>query len=162
MLGSMPSFVPQSYAVPMPMQMQSYPAPTYVQNPVPAFSRPANPHPAPPSPAPLAAAPTVRAQSDERNNTRLQIPTPQQLGLTTPAAPQAAAIDWARVHQKLDQLGATCFQVTKLTSGVRVTCLLPTVQPDRSHRIETEASSETEAVRLALQQADAWVLTARR
>jgi hypothetical protein len=163
MLGSMPSFVPQYQAMPV----QSYPAPAYVQQPAaPNFARPASPQAAPPSSAPLPPPPpsTVRAQADDRANPRLQIPSPQQLGLipAQPAPAPTAAIDWARVHLRLEQLGATCFQVTKVTDGSRVTCLLPTAQPDRSHRIEAEAGSEAEAVRLALQKVDEWALSARR
>jgi hypothetical protein len=86
----------------------------------------------------------------------LQLPTPEQLGLTQPASTTSTRLDWTAVHQRLDQLGATSFNVEKVAGGCRVTCLLPAAQADRSHRIDSQAASEVEAVTLALSQAEAW------
>ncbi|MCI0456012.1 MAG: hypothetical protein L0Z62_03410 [Gemmataceae bacterium] len=67
------------------------------------------------------------------------------------------SLDWTAVHRRLDLLGATCLHLEKLPQGgCRFTCLLPTTQPSRNHRIETQAASEAEAVRLALQKAEEW------
>jgi hypothetical protein len=50
-----------------------------------------------------------------------------------------------------------CFHLEKLTpGGYRFSCLLPTAQPGRTHRIEAEAVTETEVVRLALAKAEEW------
>jgi hypothetical protein len=85
------------------------------------------------------------------------MPTPEQLGLA-PVRPAAAVADtdWAAVHRRLDRLGATCFHLEKATGGTRITCLLPTAQAGRSHRVEAQAASEGDAVRLALDQAEEW------
>jgi hypothetical protein len=69
----------------------------------------------------------------------------------------SSRIDWTAVHRRFDLLGVTCLHLEKLPQGgCRFTCLLPTVQADRSHRIETQAASEAEAVHLALQRAEDW------
>jgi len=58
---------------------------------------------------------------------------------------------------RLDRLGATCFHLERLPEGAcRITCLLPTAQQGRSHRIEAVASSEGDAVRLILAKAQEW------
>jgi hypothetical protein len=71
--------------------------------------------------------------------------------------PETASIDWAAVHDRLDRLGATCFHLERLPQGAyRITCLLPTDQQGRSHRIEVAAASEGDAVRLILVKAQEW------
>jgi hypothetical protein len=66
-------------------------------------------------------------------------------------------VDWTSVHNQLDRLGATCFNLERRPEGgCRITCLLPTDQRGRSHRIEAEASSDADAVRLALAKAQDW------
>ena len=47
--------------------------------------------------------------------------------------------------------------MSKLSQGYRVTCLMPTGQADRNHRIEAEAGSEAEAVRLVVTAAEEWL-----
>jgi hypothetical protein len=89
----------------------------------------------------------------------LTLPSPESLGVTASAAPNASDADWTAVlHRRLKGLGATCFQVEQLNPGseCRITCLLPTRDPGRTHRIEARAASEAEAVRLALAQAEDW------
>jgi hypothetical protein len=84
------------------------------------------------------------------------MPTPEQLGLiTTPASEPGA--NWSEASQRLKKLGASCFQMERLQQGgYRFVCLLPTAQPGRTHRVEAEAASEADAVRLALGRAEQW------
>ncbi len=85
------------------------------------------------------------------------MPTPAQLGLDRAQPSESKAVDWTNVHQRLDQLGATCFHLERPAADVfHVTCLLPTGQLGRSHRIETQANSEAEVIRLTLEQAEKW------
>ena len=85
------------------------------------------------------------------------MPSPEQLGVAGFKRADPPSIDWTAVHNQFDRLGATCFHLERTpNSGYRITCLLPTNQRDRSHRIEAEASSEAEAVRLVLAKAQEW------
>jgi hypothetical protein len=98
----------------------------------------------PPSPAPAWSRPS-----------RVTLPSPEQLGVTsTPAAPRAAApetLDWNATFARLRQLGALGWQSGKLPQGgYRFTCLLPTGQPNCSRHVEATGATEAEAVRLAL------------
>lgn len=159
MFGRVPNFVP-AYGQPMEAYPQAYvPPPTYAA-PAPQYARPMAAQASHPAAAPAATfqAPprAVRAQANT-DETRLELPSPEQLGLNRPAAPaNPARVDWASVHDRLDRLGATCFHVEKLAKGARVTCLLPTSKADCAHRIEAVAGSEAEAVALAVNQAEQW------
>jgi hypothetical protein len=54
-------------------------------------------------------------------------------------------------------LGAVAFQVGRLPEGgCRFVCLLPTNQQKYNHRIEAEAATEADAVRLGLERAETW------
>lgn len=150
---------PQTYAPPQAYAPQPYAAQPYAPpapRPQPwAPSNTTHPAPLPVANVPTPASPrTWRGQDAE--DTRLQLPAPEQLGLNRPAAPIAPHLDWTAVHQRLDRLGATCFHLEKLARGARVTCLLPTAKADCSHRIEAVADSEAEAVSLAVAQAEQW------
>jgi hypothetical protein len=86
------------------------------------------------------------------------MPSPQELGVADLKQPENPIVDWAAVHNRLDRLGATCFQLERTPQGsCRITCLLPTDQRGRTHRIEADASTEADAVRLALARAQEWV-----
>ncbi len=88
-------------------------------------------------------------------NRILRIPAPEDLGVQ--AARLSASLDWAAVHARLDQLGATCFHLERLPEGsYRFTCLLPTSQRDRQHRIEASGADKADTIRLALSRAEAW------
>jgi hypothetical protein len=92
---------------------------------------------------------------------RLSLPSPESLGITATRTVERDVPDWTEAHRRLDRLGASCFQLAKLPhGGCRITCLLPTAEADRTHRIEAQAASESEALRLVLAKADAW--TTRR
>jgi hypothetical protein len=88
----------------------------------------------------------------------VKIPGPEELGVSA----RQTVPDWTAGYRRLCELGANCFQMSKLPQGGwRVTCSMPTGQPDRNHRIEAEASSEAEAVRLVLTAAEEWVARKR-
>jgi hypothetical protein len=165
MIGSMP--VPPTYAAP-PMYapggyaMPSAPA-AYRALPAPAAPRP------PAAPA-VAQAPRpnngliVRGQRPDdpieppapprRAPEPVRLPSPEELGVGV-GQPAEAGIDWAVVNRRLEALGTVCFQMNKLPQGGwRVTCLVPTGQPDRTRRVEAEAGARADAVRLALEQAE--------
>jgi hypothetical protein len=85
------------------------------------------------------------------------MPSPQELGVTDAKRPENPNVDWTAVHNQLDRLGATCFQLERTLQGsFRITFLLPTDERGRSHRIEVQASSEAEAVRLVFAKAQEW------
>jgi hypothetical protein len=85
------------------------------------------------------------------------MPSPQELGVADLKRPENASVDWAAVHNRLDHLGATCFHLERTPEGSsRITCLLPTEQRGRSHRIEAQAATEADAIRLLLAKAQEW------
>jgi hypothetical protein len=150
-----PSYAPAGYTMPpAPAPYRAAPAPS-------AFQAPATPT--------VARAPRpghgliVRGQRPDdpieppppaRPREPIHIPPPEALGVAA-ARPADAGLDWAAVNRRLESLGAVCFQMNKLPGGGwHVTCLVPTGQPDRTQRIEAEAGERTEAVRLALEQAE--------
>jgi hypothetical protein len=143
------AYAPQAYAPP-PHAPSPYATP--VAAPQSSWTRPAQ------APAPVSAPPAPRTwRGQETEDAKLNLPSPEQLGLNRPPAPVVARLDWTAVHERLDRLGATCFHLEKLARGARVTCLLPTAKADCTHRIEAVADSEAEAVALAVAQAERWV-----
>jgi hypothetical protein len=90
------------------------------------------------------------------------MPSPQELGVTDVKQKENSNIDWTAVHSQLNQLGATCFHLERAPEGdCRISCLLPTNQPGRTHRIEAEGASEADAARLALARAKEWANAGR-
>lgn len=88
---------------------------------------------------------------------RLVIPSPKQLGITPANTSAAAAVDWNATRRRLDRLGAVYFHLERLDAGgYRFTCLLPTSQRGRTHRVETVAATEADAIHLALAKAEEW------
>lgn len=158
MIGGSPVLSQPVFVTPPPAV--SYPAQPYV-NPPPAW-QPAPPRPPAVAQQPPAPRPLVRAKGDDAPPTpsppaRLTMPSPGQLGITPAGARAAEAVDWNAARRRLDRLGAVYFHVEKLDAGgYRFTCLLPTRQPGRTHRVETVAASEAEAIRLALAKAEEW------
>jgi hypothetical protein len=177
MFGRVPTQPPIYFPSAPPQMGYANPAPSAQQagydNPLPAAPqgafRPAplaarQPAPAPAAPA-VAAAPRPNtgliargAEPDEpveRPREMITLPSPEELGVG--AARGDAALDWAATHRRLEALGAVCFQMHQLPrGGWGVTCLLPTGRPNTTHRVEAEADSKAEAVRLALEQAEGW------
>ncbi len=86
---------------------------------------------------------------------KLDLPPPEQLGIRTAAA--APETDWNAIHRRLRELGSTAFQSRQTADGVLITFLLPTSEAGRQQRIEAQAATEAEAIRLALARADEWV-----
>jgi hypothetical protein len=84
------------------------------------------------------------------------MPSPEQLGVVA-SQTTGGDLDWNLVDRRLRSLGAVCFQMSQLPGDRwRVTCLLPTVQPERTHHVESEANTRAEAVRSLLDQAEKW------
>jgi hypothetical protein len=88
----------------------------------------------------------------------LSIPTPEQLGIAPAASSNLADLDWTDAHRRLERLGAVGFRFDQLEQGgCHFACLLPTRQPGMTHRVEADAATSAEAVRLVLGQAEQWV-----
>ncbi|HEV3259014.1 MAG TPA: hypothetical protein VG013_19235 [Gemmataceae bacterium] len=101
--------------------------------------------------------PSVPPRPAEQPPAPLVIPSPEQLGLACAEPAAGDSPDWTALHRRLDQLGAWSIQLDKLPAGgCRFTCLLPTGTPDRFHRVESQAGTPAEAVRLALDDAEKW------
>lgn len=161
-----PTFAPEFPVLPYPPQQPVSPAPPMPSQPT-AWQPAANPGWRQ-QPAPLMAQqppprPTIRAQAPddpppepvESRPTPLQMPSPEQLGVADRHA--EGGLDWTAAHRRLDLLGAVCFHSEKLAQGgCRFTCVLPTTEPGRQHRVEVEAASEAAAVGLALDKAEEW------
>jgi hypothetical protein len=155
-----PSYAQGGYAMPSapaPYSYRNAPAPAVPQGAAPSLAQAPRPgnglivrgqqpdepiEPLPPPPA--------------RPSEPIHLPSPEELGVGTGRAAEPG-IDWAAVNRRIENLGAVCFQMNRLPEGRwRVTCLVPTAQPDRTQRIEAEANVRGEAVRLALEQAEQW------
>lgn len=141
--------------------MEAYQPPPQFVNQAPVWH--GQPRPSPPRPVVTSPPPPIirlqnadepkRQAPREPAPLRLQLPSPEQLGVSTTTAKTDTG--WSRVDERLEQLGAVCFHVDKLPTGnYRVSCLLPTSEPDRARHIEVESNSKTEAVRLALDKAE--------
>jgi hypothetical protein len=167
-IGRVPTFPAPQFASPYPTGGYVTPGAGIPYNPPPVAWNPPPWNP-PPAPRQVPPVPVVRAQMDddapppprrvpaESRPASFRMPSPQELGVTTAGPADSPAIDWTAVHKQLDRLGATCFHSDQLAAGVyRITCLLPTGESGRSHRVEAQAEGEAEAVRLALSEANAW------
>lgn len=161
-----PGFLP-------PTMQPSYPGP-FAPSPGPRPPAYANQQPPAPTPQwnaaaipdPPAPQPIVRAQAPDDppaipRPRALVLPTPEALGLAA-SETEPASLDWTAVHQQLDRLGVTCFQLEQSeTGGFRITCLLPTASAGRSHRVEAQAATKAEVVRMVLLHAEAWAAQQR-
>ena len=158
MMAPPPGFVQPMPPVTMP--------PTYMAAPQAAWSTPTFDQGRPAVP-PSPPAPIVRGQVEEQplaappppRNTlkRLEMPSPEELGVARRQESREERPDWTALHRRLDDLGARSIQLEKLArGGYLVSCLLPTSQADRYHRIESEAATEATAVRLAIERVEQW------
>jgi hypothetical protein len=87
--------------------------------------------------------------------TPVAMPSPDQLGVDV--RPSAAVCDWTAIHRRMEELGVVSFQLDRLNADVfEITCLLPTAEAGRTHRIEAHGATEAEAVRCALDEAQRW------
>jgi hypothetical protein len=118
-----------------------------------------------PSSADLARAaaprPIIRAKGDDEPAPRptrpmpLTLPSPESLGIAR--APATASVDWSATRTRLDRVGVIGFNLERLSpAGYRFTCLMPTSQPGRTHRVEAVAATEADVVRLALAKSEEW------
>lgn len=175
---SSPSFIPSA-------PPQVYPGPRYASQPMsppaapPGWAQAAPPGggyaPPPPPTAPIArgraeeepaseAAPQLAPARAEQQSTPeetprepLRLPSPEELGVDSPAAKSQAVINWTQVHRQLARLGALSFYQQKLPGGgYRVTFLLPAGKEGRAHHVEAIAETDAEAVLLALDRAEKW------
>jgi len=104
-----------------------------------------------PTPTPALYGPASRAMP-------LSIPTPEQLGIVPTVDSNGSDLDWTDAHRRLERLGAIGFRLDKPEAGgYHFACLLPTRQPGLTHRVEADAATSAEAVRLVLSQAEQWV-----
>jgi hypothetical protein len=175
------------YLPPMPEMLQSRnpssasAPPRYAQNDP---SRAPKPEPARNPKTETRNEPAVvRGQAPDdggRNqpNTRVSLPTPEQLGLinsgeaeanraliagNTASRPasgssQKATLDWTEARQRLDRIGASAYRLEKVADGgFRFTCTLPYPQSQTQERqFEAQATGEAQAVELVLRQAERW------
>ena len=154
MIGGPPIAYPQQFAV----QPPQFPTQPRLPSRPPVVPANAGVQPSQPAMASLPPPRTVRGQADDEpvESRPLVLPTPEQLGIAVPTT-TASPIDWTAIHRRLDQMGATCFQLERpVGGGCRVTCLLPTGQANHSRRLEAQANTQAEAVRLVLDQAEEW------
>jgi hypothetical protein len=85
---------------------------------------------------------------------KLELPPPEALGIRVPQP--AAPLDWTALRVRLDRLGAKQFSSERLPEGgYRFRCQLPSADPARPRTAEGRAATEAEAVRRALEQAEA-------
>ena len=83
------------------------------------------------------------------------MPSPDQLGVNV--RPADGACDWTAIHRRMQELGVISFQMDRLNADVfQITCLMPTAEAGRTHRIEAHGATEAEAVRCALDEAQRW------
>lgn len=105
---------------------------------------------------------TIRLQSAEENapaaRPMLTLPTPEKLGIGgtgfAPASASASTVDWNDVHARLKQMGAISFQLHRSATNYRVVFVLASRGDGQPRFVETEGSTEAEAVQAALRRAD--------
>jgi hypothetical protein len=83
-------------------------------------------------------------------------PTPEQLGIAVPTR-TPVQVDWSLTRQRLQQMGALTFQLDWLPEdGRRFSITLPTAEAGKAHLIQGDGATEADAVRQALERADAF------
>jgi hypothetical protein len=157
-IGGAPIFAPAPAFVAAPpiYRPAAPPAAPRVQSVPTAPSQTAAPAPRPVVRAKSADEPDVppRPLPPEPRLAPVTLPAPEQLGIGVEAV--AEDVDWNTVHRRLRELGSLSSQLQRTGDGYRFVCLLPTTQADRAQRIEAAATTEAEAVRLALARAELW------
>jgi hypothetical protein len=84
---------------------------------------------------------------------KLEMPPPEALGVPVPRPERP--VDWTSLRVRLDRLGATRFALERTDGGYRFTCQMPTADAAHPRTLEGRATTEQEAVRRALEQAEA-------
>jgi hypothetical protein len=152
MIGGPPVFFPPDSVIMLPPGYGPVP---YAPPPAP---RPAAPVRTAQAPAPRPA--TIRGQMPDEvvPSARIALvamPSPDQLGVNV--RPADGTADWTAIHRRMQELGVISFQMDRLNADVfQITCLLPTAEVGRTHRIEAHGTTEAEAVRCALDEAQRW------
>jgi hypothetical protein len=87
---------------------------------------------------------------------KLLMPSPEELGIGS--AKETESLDWNAARRKLDSLGATAYRLEKSADGgFCFFCSLPhTNDPVRQRSFESRGRTESEAMQLALGQAEEW------
>jgi hypothetical protein len=104
----------------------------------------------------MPAAPVVRAAPPEdvrpARSVPVRIPSPEELGVARPQA-SGPRVDWAAVREQLREVGGRDIQVRPVDDTYRCSLLLPGDRSGVTWRVDATASTEAEAVRLALERA---------
>ena len=127
----------------------------------PAVGPPAATGPSPVRTAQVAPPkPVVRGQAPDdyvppAKPAPIAMPSPEQLGVAARSAD--GGCDWTAIHRRMQDLGVTSFQMDRPDGDIyQFTCLLPTAEAGRTHRIEGRGATQAEAVRRALAEAQRW------
>jgi hypothetical protein len=81
----------------------------------------------------------------------LSLPPPEQLGIVAAKVADLSG-DWTA---RLERLGASSFHFLNVATGRwRVICLVPTSQAGHHQRVEAEAATPAEAIRIVLDKAE--------
>lgn len=149
--------LPPGYGAP------SYPAAPY--GPPPGYGmQPPPPRPAQAPPVRTVQGslppPVVRGQAPDANippatPAPVAMPSPDQLGVAGRTAD--GGCDWAAIHRQMQDLGVASFQMDRPDGDIyQFTCMMPTADAGRTHRIEARGATQAEAVRRALNEARRW------
>jgi hypothetical protein len=80
------------------------------------------------------------------------MPSPDQLGLAVRSTENGP--NWTAIHARIKELGIVSFHMDAAPDGrCRFTCWVPQGQPGLTHRIESLAATEAEAVQMGLERA---------
>jgi hypothetical protein len=139
---------PMQFVQPPPMQVMQ-PAPPRFPSPVQTAPLANAALPAAPAaqPPPRAIRGQMPDEPASRQPSPIRVPSPEQLGIAAPN-PATANAEWTG---RLQQLGVSSFHFVNLPGGAwQVICLVPGHQPGHHQRVEAEATTPAEAVRLVL------------
>jgi hypothetical protein len=112
---------------------------------------------------PSQQRPIIRsAMPDEkkpiRQETRINLPRPEQLDIApkTPADPNA--VEWNAIHTYMKSIGVVSFGMERpAEGGYRFSLVMPTAEAGRTYRIDGGGTTEAEAVRVCLDKTYRWL-----
>ena len=85
-----------------------------------------------------------------RPPSRPRSPCRRRTSSASPAEPPTAAVIGAAIHRRMQDLAVASFQMDRLNGDVyQFTCMMPTADAGRTHRIEARGATQAEAVRRA-------------
>src|SRR5260370_22198928 len=82
----------------------------------------------------------------------IRMPSPAELGLGCATAPKTDAVNWGDIRQRMERLNVSGFQLDRIPSGYRFTCVVPA--SGGLQRLTAEAVTEAEAIHQALARAE--------